>query len=271
MNLATNCLRLVSTKINIYQFGGYVSRNASSVEDHKIKWVRPARIPEIDPKQSGDVEIRVDVNPAEIKVGYRDSKEMEDANEIVKKMFSLKFQPLKSIKRAKREQIINLVRRHTYDYGSVEAQIAIMTSQIQYYQKYMQEHPTNSTVKVCLKELIDKRKKFLKLLRNWDYRRFEWILERLNLIYKPVPRKLGMVTRKDSLRLLTQQYCDKVIQDKLDAYKMELMAQQKEFYRNKAKQLQFIFKEEKALGLEPSVTEEEIEAAQRKAKELENN
>lgn len=54
-------------------------------------------------------------------------------------------------------------------------------------QEYMKEHPRNKVVKVFLIELIDKRKKQLRLLRNWDYRRFEWILESLNLVYKPVP------------------------------------------------------------------------------------
>lgn len=66
--------------------------------------------------------------------------------------------------------------------------VAAMTSQIQDFQKYMQDHPRNKHAKIYLKELIDKRKKYLRLLRNWDYRRFEWILERLNLVYKPLPR-----------------------------------------------------------------------------------
>lgn len=62
-----------------------------------------------------------------------------------------------------------------------------MTSEIQYLQKYIKEHPKNVKTKVFLKELIDKRKKFLAYLRKWDYRRFEWLLERLNLIYVPQP------------------------------------------------------------------------------------
>lgn len=62
-----------------------------------------------------------------------------------------------------------------------------MTSEIQYLQKYIEKHPKNVKTKVFLKELIDKRKKFLAHLRRWDYRRFEWLLERLNLIYVSQP------------------------------------------------------------------------------------
>lgn len=51
----------------------------------------------------------------------------------------------------------------------------------------MEIHPRNVSVKVFLKELIDKRKKYLKLLRKWDYKRFEWVLERLNLTYTAEP------------------------------------------------------------------------------------
>ena len=65
--------------------------------------------------------------------------------------------------------------------------VAEMTSEIHRLQKHMQEHPRNLKCKVVLKEKIDRRKMYLKKLRTWDYKRFEWILEKLNLIYKPPP------------------------------------------------------------------------------------
>ncbi|KOC69202.1 28S ribosomal protein S15, mitochondrial [Habropoda laboriosa] len=143
-----------------------------------------------------------------------------------------------------------------------------MTSEIHDLQKYMQEHQRNKKAKVFLKELIDKRKKYLRLLRTWDYRRFEWILERLNLIYKAEPEKSGMVSRKDSLRKVTQNYCDNIIEKKLNEYKTELKEQQKLFYLEKAEKLEFILKEEEECGMTPTVTEEEIQTARKKAQEL---
>lgn len=63
-----------------------------------------------------------------------------------------------------------------------------MTTEIQYLQKHIAEQQRNVKLKVFLKELIDKRKKFLKFMRRWDYKRFEWVLEHLNLIYVPQPK-----------------------------------------------------------------------------------
>lgn len=36
-------------------------------------------------------------------------------------------------------------------------------------------------------ELIDRRKQLLKFLRQYDYKKFEWILEKLNIEYKGHP------------------------------------------------------------------------------------
>lgn len=38
--------------------------------------------------------------------------------------------------------------------------------------------------KVRLKEIIDKRDKYMRKLRVTDYKKFEWILDRLNIIHK---------------------------------------------------------------------------------------
>lgn len=77
-----------------------------------------------------------------------------------------------------------------------------------------------------------------------------------------------MVSRKDSIRNMTQTFCDDIVQKKLDAYKAELREQQKLFYTDKIKKLEFILKEEKECGVTPTVTEEDIEAARKKLKEL---
>lgn len=75
------------------------------------------------------------------------------------------------------------------------------------------------------------------------------------------------VTRKGSLRRLTEKYCNKIVQDKLDTYKAELYTLQKDFYAEKAAKLAFIREEEITCGLELTVTEDDIEHAKQKAKE----
>ena len=95
-----------------------------------------------------------------------------------------------------REKLIKEEQRHPLDYGSVEAKLAEMTATIRRFQQHMEQHPRDKRIKVSLKELIDKRKKFLKYLRRWDYRRFEWILEKLDLVYKPPPTHFHWTTRR---------------------------------------------------------------------------
>jgi small subunit ribosomal protein S15 len=63
-----------------------------------------------------------------------------------------------------------------------------MTADIRNMQQVMEKFPRNKHCKVQLKELIERRKKCLKYLRKWDYKRFEWLLEKLDLIYRPPPR-----------------------------------------------------------------------------------
>lgn len=76
------------------------------------------------------------------------------------------------------------------------------------------------------------------------------------------------MSRKNALRKLTQNYCDAIIQEKLDAFKKELKEQQKIFYAEKAKKLERILKDEKEYGLNCTVTQEDIEAALKRVEEL---
>lgn len=74
------------------------------------------------------------------------------------------------------------------------------------------------------------------------------------------------ISRKDSLRRLTEKHCDKLVQEKLDTYKKELKELQKDFYIEKVKTLEFIREEELACGLQPSVSEEDIAWAKQEAR-----
>jgi len=81
--------------------------------------------------------------------------------------------------------------------------------------------------------------------------------------------KFHWITRKDSLRKLTDKYCDEVKQQRLDAYRTGLEAQQVDFLRTKVQKLQWIRKEEEECGVKPTVTEKDIEEVLIQLKELE--
>jgi small subunit ribosomal protein S15 len=135
-------------------------------------------------------------------------------------------------------------------------------------QEYMEKFPRNKVVKVELKELIDKRKKFLRHLRIYDYKRFEWLLEKLDLFYRPYPEKFHWITRKESLEKATVIHCEKVKQEKLEAYKKELQSQQLKFLENKLKNLEFIRKEQQECKVPVTITAEEIAEVKKQFSEL---
>ncbi|EFN74889.1 28S ribosomal protein S15, mitochondrial [Camponotus floridanus] len=247
--------------------GNFSRRYAVSIADYKINWTRPEQPSELSPERSGDLGLDVGVKPTDFAKYYSESGELKDASDIVKKMFTLQFQPFKSTKYLRKVKTVDFVRRNELDRSSPEAQIAFYTSKILRLQEHVKKHPHHSTARVDLKEAIDKRRKQLKHLRTWDYKRFEWVLEKLNLIYKPLPEPPKQIARKESIRRLTEKHCDRLVQDKLNNYKGELKMLQRQFYVEKAEKLAFIREEELACGLEPTVSEKDIEEAKKKAKE----
>ena len=143
-----------------------------------------------------------------------------------------------------------------------------MTAQIRAMQEYMQQFPRNKLEKVKLKELIDKRKRFLRLLRKWDYKRFEWLIEQLNIIFKPNPEKFHWITRKESMRKLTDIHCENLRQEKLETYKKELELKQIDFLANKIKNLELIKKEQTECRVPVTVTSDEIQNVKKQYEQL---
>ncbi|XP_005178354.1 small ribosomal subunit protein uS15m [Musca domestica] len=255
-------------RTGLYLANRPVVRQYAFKSDLKIKWVRPEKIPSIHPEKSGDCSKLSAVNPKELMLGFEKSKELETADAAVKSLFELGNNPYVNTTRYHSEQLIKEVQRHPLDYGSMEAKLARMTVFIRRYQQHMEEHPRDKKRKVILKEMIEKRKKFLKYLRRWDYRRFEWILEKLDLVYKPPPAEFHWITRKESLQKLTDIHCEKLRQEKLDEYRKTLEEQQIPFLEDAIKKMQFIRQEQIDLGIPVTVTEEDIEQNKKKLAEL---
>uniref|UniRef100_A0A0V0G7D8 Small ribosomal subunit protein uS15m n=1 Tax=Triatoma dimidiata TaxID=72491 RepID=A0A0V0G7D8_TRIDM len=235
-----------------------------------IKWVRPEKIPCFKPEKSGDLKPLVEIDTRQYPLEFRDSEELKTADETVKRLFTLEYFPYNKTVEVIRATYLDRVKRHQFDNQSPEARVARMTANIRCMQQFMERFPKDARIKVRLKETIDKRKKLLKFLRTWDYKCFEWILDRLDLIYKPFPPQdvYKRVERKRSLRMLTDKYCEEIINQKLDKYKESLEAQQEEFLEEKIKTLKWIMKEEIGCGLDTSINEDDIKQVQDKLENL---
>ena len=128
----------------------------------------------------------------------------------------------------------------------------------------------NQARKHDLKILIDHRRTMLSHLRQRDYKKFEWLLEALNIVYKPRPMEnWENVERRRHQDRLTDLWCDELRTHRLNKFKQELKLKQPEFLRYKATVLREILEEEENLGEKPSVTESEIEDIYQKANDIE--
>lgn len=143
-----------------------------------------------------------------------------------------------------------------------------MTAQIRSWQEAFEENQRHTKLKTDLKELIERRKKFLKHLRRYDYKRFEYILEQLELKYVPAPNKFHWIARKDSMKTLTRKFCHGIKQERLDNYKHMLQAQQLEFLENKIKNLEFIRTEQIECKIPVTVTQDQINEVKKQHSEL---
>ena len=137
------------------------------------------------------------------------------------------------------------------------------------------------------------RRKMLRVLREQDYKKYEWLLEKLNLLYKPMPHDAPdgvMIPRENverrvvltlvlvlktvisysqaSIERLTDLWCEELRRHRLKAYQRQLVREQPGFLAKKVRKLRMILQEERELGLEQTVTAEEIEECLKKSEEI---
>lgn len=119
-----------------------------------------------------------------------------------------------------------------------------------------------------LNNLISKRRAKLAKLRQRDYKCFEWLLERLDLEYKELPKEKVIISRKPALLQMTRTYCDEIRDGRLAEYRQQLEDAQLPFLEQKLSNLKYIQSEQEAMGCEVTVTQSEIDAVQKQYDEL---
>lgn len=135
-------------------------------------------------------------------------------------------------------------------------------------QDHMKKFPLKPRERVNLKELIERRMKTIRKIRRTDYKKFEWLIEKLDIVFKPFPEEYEPVTRKGSLKKLCKTWCDGVRQDRLDAYRKELQSKQIGFLEDKIKNLEFIRSEQLECKIPVTVTLQEINDVKKQLVEL---
>jgi len=149
-----------------------------------------------------------------------------------------------------------------------------------------------------LKELIEKRKKYLNQLRLKDYRKFEWLIEVLGILFQPFPEYVACrnivlqylknsdligtsfnsfsrflkerVERKKSITRLTDMYCEAIRQKRLNEYKDDLDSQKIPFLEEKLATLRSIKGDEDSMNI-PCSVEKEIQDTVKRLEVLNNS
>lgn len=218
----------------------------------------------------------------------------------MRNQFTLGWHPDEYSRDFYEKTLMDSVRSHIYDYKSPVAlskscqsispmltnsltlmtlfysffSVAQLTGTIRFIQYQMEEFKVRSGKRRFYRrevlQFIEQRHEMLKNLRETDYKQYEWLLERLDLQFKPQPQKEDeiMVARKEGLRQMTKAYCDGIREQRLNAYRDELKAQQVPFLEQKLKNLEFIRNEQIELKTTVTITQQQIDDVRKQYEEL---
>jgi len=81
----------------------------------------------------------------------------------------------------KKSKIIDEFRVHARDTGSAEVQIAILTERINGLGEHFKHHKKDFHSRRGLLSLVGRRRRLLNYLKNKDIKKYEEVLEKLNL------------------------------------------------------------------------------------------
>lgn len=220
--------------------------------EYGIIWRRPEYVPSWKPEKSGDLAPMELLEKSKPILKVQPAQELlKEADEATQRLLSIEFNSNKEQMKLIRQQKMSEIQRHQFDVGTHEVQIAMLTVRIRNMQRILLKvkgRVRNTKAKIVLQETIDRRKVLLKHLRRMDYKRFEWLIENLNILYRPPPKYFKWVTRKLSLRKLVRMKVKEIENAKLDAYKAELEAQKPLFLKEKEDTIKWIEEQEQSLS-----------------------
>nr|CAG4648754.1 EOG090X09BQ [Polyphemus pediculus] len=233
-----NCISVLPS---LHPVNNHTIRNFKS--EVNIEWNPPPTIHCTDPAKSGDKPLaKVDLNRPQLRFQSIDT--LEQVSPDIKKLTTLEFAPNKKHVQVIKDDLLKNVQRNKLDTSSIEASIACLTVGIQNLQIHIVNHKRDVISRVNLKEKIELRKSQLKHLRRMDYKRYEWLLEKLDLKYHSLPNPIQRITRKTSLVKLTEVHCNNIRNERLEAYKKQLQEEKVKFEKEKQETLDWIKEEE---------------------------
>uniref|UniRef100_A0A915HRV0 Small ribosomal subunit protein uS15m n=1 Tax=Romanomermis culicivorax TaxID=13658 RepID=A0A915HRV0_ROMCU len=203
------------------------------------------------------------VDPMTPKVEYRDVQKLKDAPECVKRIFGIELGERKDLVNEWRRQLTEKVKLNPLDKNtSLESKIGMATANIRQWTMLLESMTRKpSYIRVMLYHTIEKRRKYLRLLREQNYESFLNVLKQLKIAYhvKALPEDLPLFTRKGWIESIIKQKCEIVKSEKLRRYHATLRKDHEKFVKQRDELVKKLNEEKEKLtsDLNSLKTEEE--------------
>lgn len=231
------------------------------LKDRGIEWRYPRHLHFTDPEALGDLapyQAPRKTRPVLEMAGVM--QEYDRASPIAQRLLSLEFAPPLATLQTAQYDLCRKVQMHQHDWTSRVAQIAKLTAIIRFYQQPGWEEVINKKayLRRYVRQRVFRRRRMVARLRKHDYKLFEYVLEKLDLRYTPIPERLDKSIEKDeSLRKLVNYRCDRIRKRRMEVYKEKLEKEREGFFREKEQTLRWIKNKELELGLPVTVDPEQ--------------
>ncbi|XP_078619400.1 small ribosomal subunit protein uS15m-like [Branchiostoma floridae x Branchiostoma japonicum] len=133
----------------------------------------------------------------QFKVGWEKSKELQTADDTIKRIFSLEFASNAEKVNFLKQDMIRRVQKHPNDNNSLEVRIAYMTINLRALQEAQEKDKKNTFQKQLMLIKQQKRDKLLRELRKTNYESFQLVCRELGIT-------LDLMDSEQVLRKLTK-------------------------------------------------------------------
>lgn len=181
------------------------------------------------------------------------SKELENADETIKKIFSLEYASRADYKRYEEEQIIKEFQRNILDEDSLDIQIAKITMNIRRMCNNLEEFKNrNKRVRFFLFRQIHRRDRLLAELFHKDNQRYELLKKKLKLEDYQLTETYPYIreTKYEKFLKEVKEKSDADRANKMDKLRLAFEQEKIQFFKDKERLMQDIEREVKELGLE---------------------
>ena len=86
-----------------------------------------------------------------------------------------------SLNSAQKAEILKDAQKHDKDTGTPEVQVSLMTARIKYLTEHFKSHKKDFHSRRGLQDIVSKRRKLLRYLKNKDVARYQDLIKKLGL------------------------------------------------------------------------------------------